>query len=105
LTHWHILTPEAVASELQSDLTHGLTAAEAQRRLQASGPNVLPEAARPSALALFDAEPLTFHQWGLALGLGTLPFLILEGGKQVWGTSRASPGPVRDLFETCPGLA
>jgi hypothetical protein len=48
----------------------------------------------PWTLALFDAQPLTFHQWGLALSLGILPFLILEGEKQVWGKSRASLKPV-----------
>jgi Ca2+-transporting ATPase len=42
----------------------------------------------PWTRALFDAQPLTFQQWGLALGLGILPFLILEGEKQVWGKSK-----------------
>jgi Ca2+-transporting ATPase len=51
----------------------------------------------PWTRALFDAQPLTVHQWGLALGLGILPFLIMEGEKtvrQVWGKSQASPRQV-----------
>ena len=51
----------------------------------------------PWTLALFDAQPLTFRQWGLALGLGILPFLLMEGEKmlrQVSGKSQASLGQV-----------
>jgi Ca2+-transporting ATPase len=65
LTRWHALTSDAVASEFQSDLTHGLSVAEAQRRLRASGPNVLPEAARPSALALFLRQFTSIIVWVL----------------------------------------
>ena len=65
MTRWHVLTPEAVAIALQSDLTHGLAAVEAQRRLRVSGPNVLPEAARPSALALFLRQFTSIIVWVL----------------------------------------
>lgn len=65
MTLWHVLTPEAVAIALQSDLTDGLSAAEAQRRLRVSGPNVLPEAARPSALALFLRQFTSIIVWVL----------------------------------------
>ena len=58
----------------------------------------------PWALALFDAQPLTFHQWGLALGLGILPFLIMEGRKHVWGQSQASLGQVSGKSKTSSRL-
>jgi hypothetical protein len=58
----------------------------------------------PWTRALFDAQPLTFHQWVLTLGLGILPFLIMEGEKtlrQVWGKSQASPEQVSGKSGTC----
>ncbi len=41
---WYTLTPDEVASRLQVDPAKGLTAAEAQARLQKYGPNALAEA-------------------------------------------------------------
>src|SRR3954453_22775379 len=38
---WHRLTQEAVAQKLQVDPARGLSAAEAQQRLQKYGPNAL----------------------------------------------------------------
>ena len=46
---WHSLDAAAACSRLQSS-SHGLAPEEALRRLQAQGPNVLPEARAPSAL-------------------------------------------------------
>jgi P-type Ca2+ transporter type 2C len=40
-TEWYRLTPEAVAQKLQVDPARGLSAAEAQQRLQKYGPNAL----------------------------------------------------------------
>jgi Ca2+-transporting ATPase len=41
--NWYTLTPEAVGKELQVDPARGLSAAEAQQRLQQYGPNHLDE--------------------------------------------------------------
>src|SRR4051794_8864706 len=41
VANWYDLTPEAVAQQLQVDPAKGLTATEAQRRLQQYGPNQL----------------------------------------------------------------
>ena len=40
-TKWYALTPEAVAQQLKVDPAKGLSAAEAQQRLQQYGPNQL----------------------------------------------------------------
>jgi Cation transporter/ATPase, N-terminus len=41
---WHTLTPEALLSELCSNIATGLAESETRQRLQAYGPNELPEA-------------------------------------------------------------
>src|SRR5512144_1091713 len=46
---WHVLSPTEAASRLGVDPASGLTAAEAQQRLQTYGPN---------ALAAAEAEPV-----------------------------------------------
>ena len=48
-TRWHNVDPETAARLLQVDVSNGLDAAEAQRRLQQYGPNLLP-AAPPAPL-------------------------------------------------------
>ena len=40
---WHTLTPDALLSELCSNSTTGLAESETRPRLQAYGPNELPE--------------------------------------------------------------
>ena len=40
---WHTLTPEALLSELCSNIATGLAESETRQRLQACGPNELPE--------------------------------------------------------------
>ncbi len=47
------LSPDDLAREHETDLRHGLSAAEAARRLAAHGPNALPEAAPRSLAAVF----------------------------------------------------
>ena len=109
MTPWHVLTPEAVSLELQSDLTHGLSAAEAQRRLRVSGLNVLPEAERPSALALFLRQFTSIEALSLVqLGVSQTNRYYEKMLRQVWGKSQncqnksnASPRQVG----TCPRLA
>ena len=48
-TPWWSLDPGEVASRLDTDVDHGLTAADASTRLAASGPNALVSAPQPSA--------------------------------------------------------
>ncbi|WP_119287863.1 cation-translocating P-type ATPase [Azohydromonas sediminis] len=50
---WHALDAADVAARLGTDPERGLADDEAARRLQAHGPNALPEPPRRSALALF----------------------------------------------------
>ncbi len=50
---WYTLTPEAIGKELGVDPTKGLSAAEAQQRLQKNGPNRLAEKKKKSALQAF----------------------------------------------------
>jgi Ca2+-transporting ATPase len=40
---WYALSPQEVAARLETDPTHGLTEADARRRLQEHGPNALAE--------------------------------------------------------------
>jgi Ca2+-transporting ATPase len=50
---WFTLTPEAVAKELQVDPARGLSASEAQQRLQKYGPNQLAEKKKKSGWQAF----------------------------------------------------
>jgi P-type Ca2+ transporter type 2C len=50
---WYTMTPEAVGKELQVDPMKGLSASEAQQRLQKYGPNVLAEKKKESGLQAF----------------------------------------------------
>ena len=47
----HAWTIEQTAKELGTDLTNGLTSAEARARLERNGPNELKEKPRPGFLA------------------------------------------------------
>lgn len=49
---WHARTSEAIAAELGSNLSSGLGEAEAARRLEAQGPNALPEGRRRGPLRI-----------------------------------------------------
>src|SRR3972149_11006987 len=53
---WHALAGEAVAGALDVSPAAGLTSAEAARRLQESGPNLLPRSRPPSPLRLLAAQ-------------------------------------------------
>jgi magnesium-transporting ATPase (P-type) len=50
VTPWHALSSEAVVERLATDTDTGLDAAEAERRLQAYGPNRLPEGKKRGSL-------------------------------------------------------
>ena len=63
-TYW-VMSPEEVASSLQSDLTKGLTSAEAARRLSQHGYNQLQEAPGRSPVKVFLDQFKSFLIWVL----------------------------------------
>jgi Ca2+-transporting ATPase len=74
--HWHALSVDEALQAVQSTVDAGLTAAEAQRRLERGGPNALPELERRSLAAVFFRQfrspliYLLFAAAALALALG-----------------------------------
>lgn len=50
---WHLLEPPQLEAWLETDLTQGLTAGDAERRLRTDGPNQVPEPLPPSPWRLF----------------------------------------------------
>ena len=63
-TYW-VMSPEEVASSLESDLTKGLTSAEAARRLSQHGYNQLQEAPGRSPVKVFLDQFKSFLIWVL----------------------------------------
>ena len=76
------MTPEAVAQELKVDPAKGLSAAEAQQRLQQYGPNVLAAKKKESGWQAFLRQYRDFMQ---ILLVGTA--LINQVFTQEWGTT------------------
>jgi P-type Ca2+ transporter type 2C len=62
---WHASQPDALAQELDTDLTSGLTAEEAGRRQARDGFNELPQAPPPSLLKLFLSQFTSLIVWVL----------------------------------------
>ncbi len=74
---WHSREASEVAREVGSEPSRGLTNEESRRRLEANGPNALPEAEQRSMLAVIGrqlASPLIF----LLLGAAVIAFLLGE---------------------------
>lgn len=73
---WHALQAAEAAASVKSDVSLGLAAEEAERRLERFGKNALPEASPRSALSVFAAQfksPLIYLLLvaaGIALALG-----------------------------------
>ena len=63
---WHAEPEQAVLERLGTD-GEGLTSEEAQRRLDRSGPNLLPEASGPSALVVLLRQVASPLMWALLL--------------------------------------
>lgn len=84
----HAMSPELVAATLRVDVRSGLDAAEAQRRLQADGPNELRATDPPSVLRLLLAAAME-------------PFVLLLG---VAGFLAILLGEVRDGLLVLAGL-
>ena len=59
---WYAMTPEAVAAQLKVDPAKGLSAAEAQQRLQQYGPNILAAKKKESGLQAFLRQYRDFMQ-------------------------------------------
>lgn len=68
---WHLLSPEEVAARLGTSPLHGLTDAQARRRLEQYGQNVLPEAEGRSGLDIFleQFQSLPVALLGVAAGI------------------------------------
>ena len=61
-SNWHELSADAVAQKLQVDPAKGLSAAEAQQRLQKYGPNELAGKKKESGLQAFLRQYQDFMQ-------------------------------------------
>jgi len=79
---WYSITPEAVAEHLKVDPVKGLSAAEAQQRLQQYGPNVLAAKKTESGWQAFLRQYRDFMQ---ILLVGTA--LINQLFTHEWGTT------------------
>jgi P-type Ca2+ transporter type 2C len=79
---WFTLTPEAVAKELQVDPAKGLSASEAQQRLQKYGPNQLAEKKKKSGWQAFLEQYQDLMQFVL---LGAA--IINQFATGQWGTT------------------
>jgi Ca2+-transporting ATPase len=62
---WHRSQPDALATELSTNVEEGLSDQEAGQRLQQEGPNELPEAPPPSPLKLFLSQFSSVIVWVL----------------------------------------
>jgi Ca2+-transporting ATPase len=79
---WFTLTPEAVAQQLKVDPTKGLSAAEAQQRLQQVGPNKLVDKKKESGWHAFLRQYQDFMQI-LLLGAALINIVFTRE----WGTT------------------
>jgi P-type Ca2+ transporter type 2C len=80
---WHTLAPDALAREVHSDLTMGLSDAEAHRRLTELGPNQLPDPSRVSPLILFLRQFSSVIIWVLIVAA------LVSGLLQDWADAGA----------------
>ena len=107
----HALTPDALASELRTDLERGLDAAEAERRLAEYGPNRPSEPRRPPYLRLAlnqVADPLVLLLLGACVvsvaigdaveGAAIAAILVLNGILGFWQEASAERA-VRSLSQ------
>lgn len=74
---FHDISPESVASTLQTDIERGLSGAEAERRLERYGPNELSEQERPSLWLIFFRQFVSPIIWILMVA-GGLAFAFNE---------------------------
>lgn len=74
---WHALSPDALAAQLRTDLTRGLSAGEASKRLALHGPNELPAAAPVSVFTLLLSQFSSLMIWVL-IGAAVVSGLLGE---------------------------
>ncbi len=80
---WYSMTPEAVAQQLKVDPAQGLSAAEAQQRLQQYGPNVLAARKKESGWQAFLRQYRDFMQI-LLVGVAVISLVVTrEAGTTV----------------------
>jgi Ca2+-transporting ATPase len=72
---WWNQTSEGVSRELNTDIHGGLSSIEAEKRLQAFGPNQLPEQKRVSPLTLLISQFSSFIVWTLIVAAFIAGFL------------------------------
>ena len=84
---WYAMTPEAVAQHLKVDPAKGLSAADAQQRLEQYGPNVLAAKKKESGWQAFLRQYRDFMQI-LLVGAALLSLVAT----QEWGTTLALLG-------------
>ena len=72
---WYAMTPEAVAGQLKVDPAKGLSAAEAQQRLQQYGANILAAKKKESGLQAFLRQYRDFMQI-ILLGAAVLSLVV-----------------------------
>ena len=72
---WYAMTSEDVAAQLNVDPAKGLSASEAQQRLQQYGPNVLAAKKKESGLHAFLRQYQEFMQW-ILLGATILSLVV-----------------------------
>ena len=72
---WYALAPDAVAAQLKVDPAKGLSAAEAQQRLQQYGPNVLAAKKKETGLQAFLRQYKDFMQI-ILLGAAVLSLVV-----------------------------
>jgi Ca2+-transporting ATPase len=109
------MTPEEVAQKLQVDPAKGLSAAEAQQRLQKYGPNQLAEKKKESRLQAFLRQyqdfmqiilvgaavinQLVIHEWGTTLVLLGLTVLNAVMGMNQEGKAEASMAALAKMMK------
>jgi Ca2+-transporting ATPase len=78
---WYAVEPETLAGRLGTDLDAGLSAAEAEERLQRDGPNELPAETPPTRLERFLAQYTSYMQL-ILVGAAVVSLAIKE-----WSTA------------------
>src|SRR5512136_768740 len=72
---WYVMAPEEVAGQLKVDPAKGLSAAEAQQRLQQYGPNELAAKKKEPGWQAFLRQYRDFMQW-ILLGAAVINLVV-----------------------------
>ena len=114
-TTWYALAPEEAAGRLGVDPIQGLSAAEAQRRLQQYGPNALAAAKQESAwkrffkhyrdymqivLVVAAVVSLLIHEYGTAIGLAVLTLFNAWLGYHQEGKAEAAAASLGQMMKS-----